>query len=73
MTDSASPIGCLGRVSRAGAIRPGRVGEGIGEIMNQVISQAGPALDLARQTLGAGRSGVNGRVRRDADEPPPAA
>ena len=27
--------------------------QGIGEIMNQVIGQAGPALDLARQALGS--------------------
>ncbi|HEX8103379.1 MAG TPA: SPFH domain-containing protein [Solirubrobacteraceae bacterium] len=29
--------------------------QGIGELMNQVIGQAGPALDLARDTIGAGR------------------
>jgi hypothetical protein len=27
MTSSRSPIGCLGRVTRHGAIRPGRTGE----------------------------------------------
>jgi hypothetical protein len=27
MSEQASPIGCPGRVTRAGAIRPGRVGE----------------------------------------------
>jgi hypothetical protein len=27
MTSSASPIGCFGRVTRHGAIRPGRTGE----------------------------------------------
>jgi hypothetical protein len=27
MTSSDSPIGCLGRVTRHGAIRPGRTGE----------------------------------------------
>jgi hypothetical protein len=32
MTDSASPIGCPGRVTRAGAIRPGRVGEVMVEV-----------------------------------------
>jgi flotillin len=31
--------------------------QGVGAIMNQVISQAGPALDLARQTLGSARNG----------------
>ena len=29
--------------------------QGVGELMNQVIGQAGPALDLARDTIGAGR------------------
>jgi hypothetical protein len=32
--------------------------------MNQVIGQAGPALDLARATLGGAR---NGAARADAD------
>jgi len=31
--------------------------QGIGEIMNQVIGQAGPALDLARQALGSNGNG----------------
>ena len=31
--------------------------QGIGEIMNQVIGQAGPALDLARNALGTERNG----------------
>ena len=36
--------------------------QGIGEIMNQVIGQAGPALDLARQALGVhGNGHGNGR------------
>lgn len=30
--------------------------QGIGEIMSQVIGQAGPALELARQTLSSGRA-----------------
>src|ERR671920_2316751 len=34
--------------------------QGIGEIMNQVIGQAGPALDLARQALGPNGTGRNG-------------
>ena len=34
--------------------------QGIGEIMNQVIGQAGPALDLARQALGNHGTGRNG-------------
>jgi hypothetical protein len=29
---SASPVGCIGRVSKQGAIRPGRVGEVLVEI-----------------------------------------
>lgn len=33
--------------------------QGMGEIMNQVIGQAGPALDLAKQTLGVGRNGTS--------------
>ena len=33
---SASPIGAVGRVSRAGAIRPGRVGEVLVEIRGGV-------------------------------------
>ncbi|MBJ7330060.1 MAG: hypothetical protein JHC95_09200 [Solirubrobacteraceae bacterium] len=39
--------------------------QGIGEIMNQVIGQAGPALDLAKQTLGV--SG-NGKVTSPAED-----
>ena len=31
--------------------------QGIGEIMNQVIGQAGPALDLARHALGSHGNG----------------
>ncbi|HWH93993.1 MAG TPA: hypothetical protein VNT03_09035 [Baekduia sp.] len=31
--------------------------QGVGEIMNQVIGQAGPALKLARETLGQGANG----------------
>jgi hypothetical protein len=31
--------------------------QGIGEIMSQVIGQAGPALDLARTALNAQRNG----------------
>ena len=34
--------------------------------MNQVIGQAGPALDLARQALGTGGNGRNGRDLRRA-------
>jgi flotillin len=34
--------------------------QGIGEIMNQVIGQAGPALDLARHALGSQGHGRNG-------------
>jgi flotillin len=37
--------------------------QGIAEIMNQVIGQAGPALELSRTTVGS-RDGSNG-VRRD--------
>jgi uncharacterized membrane protein YqiK len=32
--------------------------QGISEIMNQVVGQAGPTLALARQALGAGRNGA---------------
>jgi flotillin len=46
--------------------------QGVGEIMNQVISQAGPALDLARQTLGGGRNGAHANGRRAVGEEPPA-
>ena len=35
--------------------------QGIGEIMNQVIGQAGPALKLARESLGQHAGTVNGR------------
>jgi len=51
--------------------------QGIGEIMSQVIGQAGPALELARQTLSTGRasgtdSGHAPAPRTPArDEPPP--
>ena len=38
--------------------------QGIGEIMNQVIGQAGPALDLARNALGG-----NGHGRPSSTEP----
>ena len=38
--------------------------QGIGEIMNQVIGQAGPALDLARNALGG-----NGHGRASSTEP----
>ncbi len=40
--------------------------QGIGEIMNQVIGQAGPALDLARQALGTHQQQRNGHPK-----PPP--
>ena len=40
--------------------------QGIGEIMNQVIGQAGPALDLARQALG---NHGNGRSAPTSGEP----
>jgi flotillin len=43
--------------------------QGIGEIMNQVISQAGPALDLARQTLGA-RNGTHANGAASAADKP---
>jgi hypothetical protein len=33
---SASPVGCIGRVSRHGAIRPGRIGEVLIEIRGGV-------------------------------------
>jgi hypothetical protein len=33
---SASPVGCIGRVSRQGAIRPGRTGEVLIEIRGGV-------------------------------------
>ena len=83
-----SPVGAIGRVTRAGAIRPDREatereqeaearGEapghagpqyvdnltvlngarGMSEILDQVIGQAGPALDLAKQTLGVRENG----------------
>ena len=34
--------------------------QGIGEIMNQVIGQAGPALDLARMALAGNGNGRGG-------------
>jgi hypothetical protein len=34
--------------------------QGISEILNQVIGQAGPTLKLARDTLGAGKNGTSG-------------
>lgn len=34
--------------------------QGVGEIMNQMIGQAGPALRLARETLGAASNGSSG-------------
>src|SRR4051812_16737885 len=46
--------------------------QGMGEIMNQVIGQAGPALELARQTLGGGRNGAHANGRRAVGEEPPA-
>ena len=39
--------------------------QGISEIMAQVIGQAGPALDLARDTLSAHRNGRAGAPRED--------
>lgn len=36
--------------------------QGVGEIMNQVIGQAGPALKLARETLGQGNGSSNGHA-----------
>jgi hypothetical protein len=36
MTESASPVGCPGHVTRAGAIRPGRVGEVMVEVAGGV-------------------------------------
>ncbi len=42
--------------------------QGVGEIMNQVIGQAGPALDLARNTLNRHRAEENGKT----PPPPPA-
>ena len=47
----------MARDADDGAIGPDACAQGVGEIMNQVISQAGPALDLARQTLGSARNG----------------
>ena len=47
--------------------------QGIGEIMNQVIGQAGPALDLARHAL-AGNGNGNGRgAHADAPTSRPGA
>jgi flotillin len=53
--------------------------QGVGEIMNQVIGQAGPALKLARETLGQGANGhaggpaanapANGRSGPQSDAP----
>jgi flotillin len=45
--------------------------QGISEIMNQVIGQAGPALDLARQALGTGNG--NGRHKTSEQPAPPVA
>jgi len=51
--------------------------QGIGEIMSQVIGQAGPALELARQTLSTGRANGTDGSRVPAprtparEEPPP--
>ena len=41
--------------------------QGIGEIMNQVIGQAGPALDLARHALGSNGNGRAGHADAPAD------
>jgi hypothetical protein len=57
---SASPIGLTGRVSRHSNVDNLTVlngAQGIGEIMNQVIGQAGPALDLARTALNGQKNG----------------
>ena len=49
--------------------------QGIGEIMNQVIGQAGPALRLARETLGQGPNGTGRGVPAPAtaNGKPPAS
>jgi uncharacterized membrane protein YqiK len=47
--------------------------QGMGEIVAQVIGQAGPALDLARQTLGASKTEKPSSKPSRDDEPPPAA
>ena len=43
--------------------------QGIGEIMNQVIGQAGPALDLARQALGSHGNGRGGHADAPTSRP----
>jgi hypothetical protein len=45
--------------------------QGIGEIMGQVIGQAGPALDFARQALGNGHNGDRPTAKPRAGETAP--
>jgi hypothetical protein len=45
--------------------------QGIGEIMNQVIGQAGPALDLARQALGTNGHANGSRRPASSEQPAP--
>ena len=55
----AAAAGAFGKVDNLTVLNGA---QGIGEIMNQVIGQAGPALDLARSTLDARKA--NGGSRR---------
>jgi len=43
--------------------------QGIGEIMNQVIGQAGPALDLARHALGGNGNGRGAHADAPSSRP----
>ena len=43
--------------------------QGIGEIMNQVIGQPAPALDLARQALGSNGNGRGGNADAPTSRP----
>jgi uncharacterized membrane protein YqiK len=45
--------------------------QGVGEIMNQVIGQAGPALKLARETLGQGNANGSSNGRAPVPPTPP--
>jgi flotillin len=57
----AAAAGAFGKVDNLTVLNGA---QGMGEIMNQIIGQAGPALTLARDTLGSPRA-KNGAPRKD--------
>ena len=66
----AAAAGAFGKVDNLTVLNGA---QGMGEIMNQIIGQAGPALTLARDTLGASGNGAGPRragCRRAAAGPP---